>query len=977
MSSFRVSLPPKLILAAVLLCAPALASLGQTQSTRTFDVRDFGAKGDGKSQDTPGIQQALDACGTAGGGIVRLPPGTYLSRPIHLRNKTTLYLDSGTKLQATDEPEDFADPRKPGSRLAFVNGNRLEQVAITGGGTIDGAGERWWAPVRAAKRAKQPYNEVPRRPRMVILSECRNVRIDGVTLQNSPSFHLVPSECENVLITNVTFRAPDDAPNTDAIDPSACRDVRIIGCTIDVGDDNIALKSGRKVAGHEAAVENVWVERCTFLHGHGMSVGSETLGGVKNLTVTNCTFNGTTSGIRIKSARGKGGLVEKLVYTDITMTNVEYPIYLTSYYPKVPKDDSARPMAPDSPVYRNIIIRNLVAHSPRAAGMIVGLPEAPIVRIKLENVQITAPTGLVVRNAEAVELKDSIVNAEHGASIILETNAVVRGLPAPVQGGGADARIRIVLVGDSTVTDHAGWGLGFKQFLNEKAVCTNTAQGGRSSKSFRNEGRWTNALTLRGNYYLIQFGHNNEPGKPGRSTDMPTFVSNMVSYVEEAQAVGATPVLVTPLTRRQWDKERPGRIKSSLAPYAEEVRNIAAQRNVPLIDLHVRSIELCESLGPEKCLEFSPLKTVNGTNTTAYDGTHLNPTGHVLFARLVVEELRKAVPELSAVLRTEPVDPNPVAREASFDAVVSADGSGTHTTVQAAIAAAPNGATKPFTILLKPGKYEGQIIVPRSKHNLWFVGEQPENTVLTYALNVYETNAATDLRFKGTGVVVQGDDFRAENITFENTSGDHGQALALRVDGDRAFFNNCRMLGWQDTLMINNGRQYFTNCCIEGRVDFIYGSATAVFDRCEIRSKNGGHVTAASTPKDQPFGFVFMNCKLTGDPKPWINPAGIPANPNSPPKADLGRPWRPYASVTYLNCDMGSHIKPEGWNNWRNPTNELTARFAEYSSTGPGANPQARFKWARQLTREEAKQFTVEEVLRGSDHWNPGSHSTR
>jgi len=533
------------------------------------------------------------------------------------------------------------------------------------------------------------------------------------------------------------------------------------------------------------------------------------------------------------------------------------------------------------------------------------------------------------------------------------------------------AKIKIVLVGDSTVTDNAGWGLGFKQFLTEGAECINTSQGGRSSESFRREGRWTNALALKGDYYLVQFGHNNEPGKPGRSTDMPTFVSNMVSYVEEARSAGVKPVLVTPLTRRQWDKQNPGKIKSSLAPYAEEVRKIAAERNVPLVDLQARSIELCESLGPEKCLEFSPPKMVDGTNTGGFDGTHLNEKGHVMFARLVVEELRKAVPELSPLLRTEPVDAYPMAKEAKYDAVVSADGSGTHTMVQEAIAAAPDDAAKPFTILLKPGKYEGQIIVPKSKRNLRFIGEELENTILTYGLNVMETNAATDRRFKGTGVTILADDFRAENITLENTSGDHGQALALRVDGDRAVFNHCRLLGWQDTLMINNGRQYFTNCYIEGRVDFIYGSATAVFDRCEIHSKNGGHITAANTPQDHPTGFVFLNCKLTGDSKPWISPEGTPVNTNSVPKADLGRPWRPYASVTYLNCEMGNHIKAEGWNNWRNPTNELTARYAEYNSTGPGANPAARFKWTKQLTDDEAKAFTVEKVLAGADGWKP------
>jgi pectinesterase len=220
-------------------------------------------------------------------------------------------------------------------------------------------------------------------------------------------------------------------------------------------------------------------------------------------------------------------------------------------------------------------------------------------------------------------------------------------------------------------------------------------------------------------------------------------------------------------------------------------------------------------------------------------------------------------------------------------------------------------------------------------------------------------------------MIVLGDDFRAENITFRNTSGDHGQALALRIDGDHAILKDCRMLGWQDTLMINNGRDYFTNCYVEGRVDFIYGSAAAVFDRCEIHSKNGGHITAANTPKDHPFGFVFQNCKLTGDPNPWVDANGVPANTNSAPMADLGRPWRPYASVTYLNCEMGAHIKPEGWNNWRNPTNELTARYAEYNSTGPGANPDKRFKWTKQLTREEADRITLDSVLGGNDHWDP------
>lgn len=405
------------------------------ETTHVFNVHEFGAKGDGKTFDTLAIQQALDTAGKAGGGTVRLPPGTYLSQPIYLRDKTTLQLDDGAKLLATDKPADFADPRRPGGRIAFLNGKELSQIAIVGGGVIDGAGERWWKPVQEGKRLArtkgESFTETVRRPRLIALTGCRDVRVEGVTLQNSPTFHLVPSECENLLITNVTIRAPHDAPNTDAMDPSACKDVRIIGCTIDVGDDNIAIKSGRKVAGREAAVENVWVERCTFLHGHGMSIGSETLGGVKNLVVTNCTFDGTTSGIRIKSARGKGGLLEQLVYTDITMTNVDYPIYLTSYYPKVPAEDATQPVAAGSPVYRNIVIRNVTAHSAKTAGMIVGLPELPIENVTLENVQVTAPTGLTLRNVKAIKLVNSTVTPTAGGkAFILESQAEVLGLPS-------------------------------------------------------------------------------------------------------------------------------------------------------------------------------------------------------------------------------------------------------------------------------------------------------------------------------------------------------------------------------------------------------------------------------------------------------------------------------------------------------------------------------------------------------------------
>jgi polygalacturonase len=398
----------------------------ETATQKIFDVRQFGAKGDGVTLDTQAIQKAIDECNKAGGGIVQLTAGTYLSKPIFLRSDITLQLNEGAVLKATDEPTDFADPEGSRRVIAFINGRNLTNVAITGKGTIDGSGRRWWGPAREAKLAKRP--ETQRRPRLVVLSECVNLRVQGVTLTNSPSFHLVPQNCENVDIDGASFIAPDESPNTDAIDPSTSRHVRIINCHIDVGDDNVAIKSGRRNPAHpDAACEDITVADCKFFHGHGMSIGSETTGGVKNLNVERVTFDNTESGVRIKSNQGRGGLVENISYSDLTMNNVNAPINITAYYPKIPREDTNEPVTSTTPVYRNIRITNLTATSSKNAGYIVGRPGAPVTGVTLENVHITAPKGLTIRNAK-VTLKNVRIDVQKGPPFILENNAEVIGL---------------------------------------------------------------------------------------------------------------------------------------------------------------------------------------------------------------------------------------------------------------------------------------------------------------------------------------------------------------------------------------------------------------------------------------------------------------------------------------------------------------------------------------------------------------------
>ena len=290
---------------------------------------------------------------------------------------------------------------------------------------------------------------------------------------------------------------------------------------------------------------------------------------------------------------------------------------------------------------------------------------------------------------------------------------------------------------------------------------------------------------------------------------------------------------------------------------------------------------------------------------------------------------------------------------------VAQDGSGDYKTVQAAFDAIPRNNKKPITIIIKEGIYQEKLLLESTKNFVTLVGIDKYNTILTYNDHTGKLspkgdtiNTRTSWSFK-----ILADNFMASNITFQNDAGfSAGQAVAVESDGDKATFNNCRFVGNQDVLFVNNGRQYYQQCYIEGTTDFIFGSATVWFEQCHIHSKKNSHITAASTPKEKKFGYVFNECILTGD--------------TSLHNVSLGRPWQPYASVTYIRCFIGQHIKPEGWNNWNKTDNEKTARYAEYKNYGPSAVPLKRVNWAKQLTDEEAKACTVQKIF--GDWFIPG-----
>ena len=265
-------------------------------------------------------------------------------------------------------------------------------------------------------------------------------------------------------------------------------------------------------------------------------------------------------------------------------------------------------------------------------------------------------------------------------------------------------------------------------------------------------------------------------------------------------------------------------------------------------------------------------------------------------------------------------------------------------------------------IFVKKGTYKEKLIIPSWLDNIEIVGEDVESTIITYDDHAdirMESSERPMGTFRTYTLKIEGNGITLKNITIENNSARLGQAVALHTEGDCLTFIGCRLLGHQDTVYTGkaNTRLYFEGCYIEGTTDFIFGPSTAWFEDCTIKSKSNSYVTAASTPKDVEFGYVFNRCRLIADP--------------NVEKVYLGRPWRPYAYTLFMNCELGKHIVAEGWHNWGKKDNESTARYLEYNNKGEGANTAARVAWSRQLTRKEAAAITKERVFARNDTWSP------
>jgi polygalacturonase len=387
--------------------------VGIAHAATSCDVKSYGATGNGTTKDTTAIQNAINAC--TGGGTVVFPSGTYLTAPIFLKSNITLNVESGATILGSQTTSDYTV--KSGETvatpiLALINSDGASNITITGSGVINGQGSSWWAKGSAASS----------RPRLIEIANGNTINVSGVTLENPGAMHLFLKNTSNVTVDHITINSPSTSPNTDGIDPASSHDVTIENSNISDGDDNIAIKA--EDAG--APSHDITIQNCTFGSGHGLSIGNDLAGGVYGVTVTNVTFNGTTNGLRIKSTRTTGGDIHDVTYTGVTMTNVKYPLLFSGYYPNIPADgDPAQAVTATTPYYHGITVNNLTATGATAAGYVVGLPEKPFTGIKLNDVKITAKTGLEVRNAAVTATGGTAMTVSSGSAYIIQSKGSV------------------------------------------------------------------------------------------------------------------------------------------------------------------------------------------------------------------------------------------------------------------------------------------------------------------------------------------------------------------------------------------------------------------------------------------------------------------------------------------------------------------------------------------------------------------------
>jgi len=424
---------------------------------KTYNLQELGADMTGTKNCSELINKTIEKASSEGGGTLYFPAGKYLTGPIYMKSNITLYLESGAVVTFSDRFEDYLPFMKVrwegvfmNSFAPLINAQNAENITITGRGVLEGQGKKWWDMLRqiagdVRKNGKlsslsplqQQWSDANKdlkvddyyqstierrffRPPFIQFLECDNVTIEGITIQNSPFWTINPVGCNNIVVHGVTISNPAGAPNTDGIDPSSCSNVRISDCFIHVGDDCVAIKSGRDADGRKYGKpsEDITITNCVMLSGHGLSIGSEMSGGVKKVAISNCVFYGTDAGIRIKSMRGRGGVVEDIRVNNIVMNDIKKDAFILDlFYGQMPPE----PVSERTPIFRNIHISNVTGNNINRIGYIAGLEEMPIENVSFTDINMSAQEGFKSETAQNLQFHNLDFAVKRGASITIKS----------------------------------------------------------------------------------------------------------------------------------------------------------------------------------------------------------------------------------------------------------------------------------------------------------------------------------------------------------------------------------------------------------------------------------------------------------------------------------------------------------------------------------------------------------------------------
>lgn len=619
---------------------------------RDFVITKFGAQEGGQVLITDAIKKTIAACHQSGGGRVIIPSGIWMTGPIHLKSNVNLHLKDGAELRFHDDPDLYLPlvlTRFEGfecynySPLIYANG--CHHIGITGKGKLVGNGEKWW-PWKLKRTQHKHVRKLNQmcadgvpvkdrkfgikgglRPSFVQPFRCTNVLIEGVTIENGPFWTVHPVYCEKIIVRGISIYT--NGPNTDGVNLDSCKYGLVEHCYFSTGDDSVSLKSGINEDGWRVnkPCEYIVIRHCQTEAGHGgVVIGSEMSGGVQYIFAHDMDIKKNDKAIRIKSMRGRGGFVKNVYFENFRVGVVrDAVIQINMKY----SASSVKPLGNKAPVFENIFIKNITCDKAKIGYRVIGLKEQSIKNVSLENITI--------KKAE----NESSVSCVDGLKL---TNVHINGRP------------NVVIVGDSTVSKYSGvkaktqqgWGYAIHEnpaFKNIKVV--NLAIGGSSSKSFIDEGRWKRALSEKGKYYLIQFGHNDQKKDEKRRTEPDgAYRANLKKFIKDVRAIGAVPVMVTPPVRGLFKNGQLHEITEPvkgvpltqpLGEYAKAMRKLAKEENLACLDLYTESGKLITSLGEDKLLEVYVSST---------DLSHFSPKGAATIADILVKEIENKCPDL-------------------------------------------------------------------------------------------------------------------------------------------------------------------------------------------------------------------------------------------------------------------------------------------------------------------------------------------